>query len=458
MKKKRKFKLSIWRILALGYLITMFLGSVLLILPFATRAGESTSYIDALFTAASATFITGLAPYDTATHWTLFGQLVMLFLIQLGGLGFMTVVSVIFVMFRHGMGLHERRVMMMDAGGGSTVLTGVKKLVIRIVAGSLIIEAVGALLLCIRFIPQFGALKGIYYSIWHSVSAFCNAGFDLMGTELVDGSVVSVSLTNYATDPLVSLTICCLIILGGLGFCVWGEVMDIKFNLKKASLNTKVILIVNAVLLIGGTLLYLLFERNNPSYAGFNFGEKLLASFFNSTTARTAGFSTTAVSSLSDSGFLLTILLMFIGGSSGSTAGGLKVGTFAVITMGMIGVFRGRRDINIGKRRIEYSLLLRALAILTACLMTVIISTLIICGVEPHEVAHFDDALFLSVSALSTAGLGTCDIASFCWLSKLILIILMLAGRVGVLTFALALGEKKTTAEIRRPVENILIG
>ncbi|MDE5943083.1 MAG: Trk family potassium uptake protein [Clostridia bacterium] len=454
MKKKIKFKLSIWRILALGYLITMFLGSVLLILPFATKSGQSTSYIDALFTAASATFITGLAPYDTATHWTLFGQLVMLFLIQLGGLGFMTVVSVIFVMFKHGMGLNERRVMMMDAGGGSTVLTGVKKLVIRIVAGSLIIEAVGALLLCIRFIPQFGALKGIYFSIWHSVSAFCNAGFDLMGT----ADAPAISLTNYATDPLVSLTICCLIVLGGLGFCVWGEVLDIKFNLKKASLNTKVILIVNAILLIGGTLLYLLFERNNNFYEDFNFGEKLLASIFNSTTARTAGFSTTPVSSLSDSGFLLTILLMFIGGSSGSTAGGLKVGTFAVITMGMIGVFRGRKDINIGKRRIDNSLVARALAILTACLMTVIISTLIICGVEPHEVAHFDDALFLSVSALSTAGLGTCDIASFCWLSKLILIILMLAGRVGVLTFALALGEKKTTAEIRRPIENILIG
>ena len=181
MKKKGKFKLSIWRILALGYLVTMVLGSVLLILPFATKSGQTTYYIDALFTSASATFITGLAPYDTYEHWTLFGQLVILFLIQLGGLGFMTVVSIIFVMFKQGMGLHERRVMMMDAGGGSTVLTGVKKLVIRIVAGSLIIEAAGALLLCIRFIPQFGALNGIYFSIWHSVSAFCKSGVDLMG-------------------------------------------------------------------------------------------------------------------------------------------------------------------------------------------------------------------------------------------------------------------------------------
>lgn len=454
MKKKTKFKLSIWRILALGYLVTMVLGSVVLILPFATKSGQSTSYIDALFTAASATFITGLAPYDTATHWTMFGQLVILFLIQLGGLGFMTIVSIIFVMFRQGMGLHERRVMMMDAGGGSNAL-GVKKLVTRIAVGSLIIETVGALLLCIRFIPQFGAGKGIYFSIWHSVSSFCNAGFDLMGVG-VDGR--SLSLTGYATDPLVSLTVCLLIILGGLGFCVWGDVIDCKFNLKKAQLNTKVILVVNAILLLGGTALFLVFERNNPTYGGYNFGEKLLASFFNSTTARTAGLSTTPLDSISDSGYLLTLLLMFIGGSSGSTAGGLKVGTFAVITMGMLGVFRGRRDINIGKRRIEYSLVSRSLAILTACLMTVIISTMIICAVEKPEVVNFHDALFQSVSALSTTGLGICDIASQSWLSKLILIILMFAGRVGILTFALALGEKRTTAEIRLPVENILIG
>ncbi|MDE7453363.1 MAG: Trk family potassium uptake protein [Clostridia bacterium] len=453
MKKKIRYKLSIWRILALGYLVTMVLGSVLLILPFATKAGQSTSFIDALFTAASATFITGLAPYDTATHWTLFGQLVMLFLMQLGGLGFMTIVSIIFVMFKQGMGLHERRVMMMDAGGGSNAL-GVKKLVIRIVVGSLIIEAVGALLLCIRFIPQFGALKGIYFSIWHSVSAFCNAGFDLMGT----ADAPFVSLTGYATDPLVSLTICLLIILGGLGFCVWGDVLDCKFNLKKAQLNTKVILIVNAILLLGGTALFLVFERDNPAYDGYNFGQKLLASFFNSTTARTAGLSTTPLDSMSDSGYMLTLLLMFIGGSSGSTAGGLKVGTFAVITMGMFGVFRGRRDINIGKRRIEYSLVARSLAILTACLMTIIVSTMIICAVEKPEVVNFHDALFQSVSALSTTGLGICDIASQCWLSKIILIILMFAGRVGILTFALALGEKRTAAEIRYPVENILIG
>ena len=453
MKTKRRFKLSIWRILALGYLVTMVLGSVLLILPFATKPGETTYYIDALFTAASATFITGLAPYDTATHWTLFGQLVMLFLIQLGGLGFMTIVSIIFVMFKQGMGLHERRVMMMDAGGGSNAL-GVKKLVLRLVVGSLIIEAVGALLLCIRFIPQFGALKGIYYSIWHSVSSFCNAGFDLMGT----AEAPFVSLTGYATDPLVSLTVCLLIILGGLGFCVWGDVIDCKFNLKKAQLNTKVILIVNAILLLGGTALYLIFERDNPAYDGYNFGQKLLASFFNSTTARTAGLSTTPLESMSDSGYMLTLLLMFIGGSSGSTAGGLKVGTFAVITMGLLGVFRGRRDINIGKRRIEYSLVSRSLAILTACLMTIIVSTMLICAVEPREVVNFHDALFQSVSALSTTGLGICDIASQCWFSKLILIILMFAGRVGILTFARALGEKRTAAEIRRPVENILIG
>ena len=234
--------------------------------------------------------------------------------------------------------------------------------------------------------------------------------------------------------------------------------MDCKFNLKKTHLNSKVILIVNAILLLGGTALFLLFERDNPDYEKYNFGERLLVCFFNSATSRTAGFSTPDTAGLSGSGFLTMVIFMFIGGSSGSTAGGLKVGTFAVIVMGMFGVFRGRRDINIGKRRIEYSLVSRSLAILTACLMLVMISTLIICTAEPYGTMSFDHALFQSVSALSTTGASVCHIGELTWVSKIVIILLMYAGRVGILTLALALGEKRTAAEIRFPVENILIG
>ena len=225
-------------------------------------------------------------------------------------------------------------------------------------------------------------------------------------------------------------------------------------------LNTKVILFVSTLLLVISTALFLLFEWNNPSYAGYNFGQKLLCSIFNATSPRTAGFFTTDPATLSDSGYLLTLILMFIGGSSGSTAGGIKVGTFAVIIMGMIGVFRGHRDINIGsKRRIEYSLLSQALAIFAACLMMVMLATLTICAIEPDkEITKFTDVLFECVSAMGTVGLTRGLTPNLSVASKIILIFLMYAGRVGILTLALALGEKRTPSGVRKPVDSLLIG
>ena len=421
---------------------------MLLILPFATRSGQTTTYINALFTAASAVCITGLSPYDIALHWSLFGQLVILLLIQFSGLGFMTLVSAAFLIFKHGMGSSSRNAFMLDSGGK---YNGIGTLLKRIVIGTALCETIGALLLMIRFIPQFGAANGIYFSIWHSVSAFCNAGFDLMGTAENGGFV---SLTAYVTDPLVSITLCALIILGGLGFAVWGDVIDCKFNYKKFQLNTKVVLIVNLILIVFGTALFMLFERD--TYNGMNFGQRLLASFFDAVTPRTAGFASTDCSALSDSGYLLTVIYMFIGGGSGSTAGGIRVGTFAVIMTGMFAVFRGRRDINIGKRRIDYSLLSQALAIFAAFLMCVVVSTLAIGTIQPD--ISFERILFETVSALSNAGLSMGLTPELNTASSIIIILLMYAGRVGILTLALALGEKKTAAEIRRPVDSLLIG
>ena len=434
----------------MAYLLGTLLGSILLILPFATKSGQSTSYLNALFTSASAVCITGLSPYDINTHWTLFGQLVILFLIQASGLGFMTIVSAAFLIFKRNMSTGSKNAFILDSRGNAN---GVLVLLRRIVVGTLLCETVGTLLLMIRFIPDFGAGKGIYFSVWHSISAFCNAGFDLMGS--AGGEFVS--LTGYATDPLVTLTLTGLIILGGLGFCVWGDVIDCRFNFKKFQLNTKAVLAVNLVLIVSGTALFLLFERDNPSYAGYNFGEKLLVSIFNAATPRTAGFATTDSSTLSDSGVLLTVILMFIGGGSGSTAGGIRVGTFAVIVMGMLAVFRGRRDINIGKKRIDYSLLSQALAILAACLMIVMTGTLIICAVEPSSMG-LKEILFECVSALSNTGLSMSVTPRLTAASRIIIIILMYAGRVGILTLALALGEKRTADEIRKPVDTLLIG
>lgn len=439
-----------WQFLAFGYFAVILLGSILLILPFATGEGESTNYLDALFTATSATCVTGLSPYDTGTHWSLFGQIVILLLIQFGGLGFMTFVSVVLIAFGKGLGIYSRTAFIESTGNKK--FSGFFKLVRRIIVGSFLFELIGAALLSIRFIGDFGAARGIYFAVFHSVSAFCNAGFDLMGS--VGGS----SLTAYAGDPLVSLTVSGLIIMGGIGFCVWNDVLDCRFNPKKLQLNTKIVIIVSAALIIISTGFLLIFEWNNSFYTqnGFNFGEKLLACFFHSCATRTAGFFSTPVNTFSDSGYLLTLILMFIGGGSGSTAGGMKVGTFAVIIVGMVAVFRGRRDIDIGKKRIEHSLLSQALAIFAACLMMVLAGTLLICAVEPA--VTFKSVLFECVSALGTVGLSINLTPTLGIASKIVIILLMYAGRVGILTLALALGEKRTAAEIRKPVDTLLIG
>ena len=451
MKKKSRIKISVWQFLALGYLAVIVLGSVLLVLPFASADGSGAYYIDALFTAASAACVTGLTPLNVGADWSLFGQIVILILIQTGGLGFMTFVSTVFLLFKKNIGLYERRAFV-AAGGGK--FAGMTKLIKRIFIGTAIFEFLGAFILCFRFVPDFGWGDGIYFSIWHSVSAFCNAGFDLMGKYGGD------SLTSYVADPLVTLTLCALIIVGGLGFCVWGDDTDSKCNPKNFQFNTKVVLFVSGILIFLSTWLFLLFEWNNPSYENFNFGQKLLASLFNAVAPRTAGFYSTAPSTLSASGYILTLILMFIGGSSGSTAGGIKVGTLTVIIMGMIAVFRGRRDINIGKKRIDHALVSQALAIFAACFMLIMLAALAVCAIDgiPAE-----EALFECVSALSTTGLsmdinGASCTSALSIYSKIIIILLMYAGRVGILTLALALGEKRTTAEIRRPIDTLLLG
>ena len=447
--------MNVWSYLALGYLTVVVLGSVLLVLPFSSHGG--TNYLDALFTSVSAACVTGLTPFDTGVHWTIFGQAVLLLLIQLGGLGFMTFVSVLLMAVKGGLGQYERRAILQSFGGGA--FDRVKRLIARIFVGTFFFEAFGAAILCIRFIPAFG-MKGIWYAAFHAVSAFCNAGFDLMGgTEMAGAG----SLSAFAGDPLVSLTICALIILGGLGFCIWGDVVDCRGNLKKLQFYTKVILIANSVLLALGTALFLLFERNNPSYAGYNFWERLLVAFFNSTTARTAGFYTTDPSTLSDSGSLLMIILMFIGGSSGSTAGGIKVGTFTVLLMGMIAALLGRRDITFGKRRIDAQLLGQALAVFAAYLFLILASTLVLCTIEPAGGAAgghdtFTRALFEVVSALGTVGLSMGFTPTLSVASKIILILLMYMGRVGILTLGFAFGKHRAASGVRRPVDNFFIG
>ena len=448
---KIKTKLNVWGYLALGYFFVVMLGSVLLVLPFASKEG-STPYIDALFTSVSATCVTGLVPFDTNVHWTLFGQIVILLLIQTGGLGFMTFVSVLLLMVKHGLNQYARKAVLQSVGGGD--LSGVRALVRRILIGTAVFELVGAGLLSIRFIPLFGAARGMWYALFHAVSAFCNAGFDLMGgTAYGTGS-----LSYFATDPLVVITVCALIFIGGLGFCIWGDIWECRGNPKKFQFYTHVILIADAALILIGTALFLGFEWRNSAYTGYNFGERLLTALFNSTTPRTAGFYTTDPSTFSDSGYLLTVMLMFIGGCSGSTAGGIKVGTFAVVVMGMVSVLRSKRDLTIGKRRIDTQLLGQALAIVMAYLFLILMSTLLICAVEPDGTDTFARTLFETVSAVATVGLTMNFTPTLGAISKLVIIVLMYAGRVGVLTLAFAVARKRDTAQIRRPVDTFFIG
>lgn len=443
--------MSVWQYLALGYLIVILVGSILLVLPFATRNGQSL-YIDALFTSASATCVTGLVVFDTAIHWTIFGQIVILCLIQLGGLGFTTFVTVLFMMIKRGnLGLYEKRAVLQSLG--STKLKGFGLLIKRIVIGTLIMELAGAALLSIRFLQDFDVAHGIFYAVFLSVSAFCNAGFDVLG---VACGQEYASLTHYASDPLVVLVISALIIVGGLGFCVWGDLFDARFRLKKCQFYTKFILIVNSALLCVSTALFLLFERNNAAF-GANFGEKLLNAIFCSTTARTAGFNTVSIESMTQSSYLLTVILMFIGGSSGSTAGGVKVGTFSVILMGMWANLRGKRDIVFSKRRLDHTIVGQALAIFASYLILVLLSTITILAIESQ--AGFSAVLFETVSALGTVGLSMSLTPTLSVASQVILIMLMYMGRVGVLTLSFALRAKKSEPEVRKPlVDTFYIG
>ncbi len=473
--------MTAWQILCLSYLAVIIVGALLLCLPAATRPGEEkTTFIKALFTTTSATCVTGNIAYDTNTHWTIFGQTVIICLIQLGGLGVMTFVSILFKLMGKKMGLSNSKLLMLDSGGSTH--GELRRLFRRILLGTLIFEGIGAVLLSIRFVQDLGWGKGIYYGVWHSVSAFCNAGFDLLGGLFSGGKLLAdagsfsanltgdkfVSMTPYATDLLVSLTVCGLIIMGGLGFCVWGDVMDKHFNPKKFSLHTKVVLSMTGILLVGGTALFMLFERNNPEYLskGYDFWDRLLVCFFSSVTPRTAGFNTSDMMAFSNSSILLTLIFMFVGAAPASTGGGIKVTTTYVIIMGIVSVFRGNRDIEVGKRRIHNSLLRQALAIFVSCLAVITIANLAICAIEepylgvthPADYPLLKAALIDTFSAMGTVGLSLNFSPNLQPASMIIMSILMYAGRVGIITIGLAFAEKKNVNTLKKPVGDILIG
>lgn len=440
-------RMSATRLIALSFLIVILSGSLLLCLPCSSRTGEWTGFSDALFTATSATCVTGLVVFDTFSHWSLFGQFIILLMIQIGGIGLMTIIIMLFIFLKRKISLHERLLLMQSAG--TVRISGMVKLVKRIVKGTLICEGIGALFLAVRFIPQMGLLTGSYYAVFHSVSAFCNAGFDLMGRFEQFSS-----LTAYEQDPVVNITIMLLIIVGGIGFLVWDEIVRYGIRFGKYSLHAKIVLSTTAFLILMGTAGFFIFEYHG-NLEGLSLPQKLLSSAFMSVTTRTAGFNSMDTASLSESGSLLSMILMFIGGSPGSTAGGIKTSTLAVVFFAMVSMSRGHSQITLFKRSLDANLVKHAAVIIIIYLSGILLATMIICHVEPYSIT---DILFETISAAATVGLSRGLTPSLSLLSHMILAFLMFAGRIGGLSMMLVFGEQKQKPPLNRPAEPIIIG
>ncbi len=443
----KKYNLSYTRIIALFFFGVIILGTLLLTLPISSKAREWTPLLDCAFTATSATCVTGLIVYDTFSHWSLFGQAVLITLIQVGGLGVMTVITMFSVFLKKKISLHERK--LLTESSGTVRKSGIIRLLKQILTGTLIFEGTGALLLATRFCPEFGFAEGLWYSVFHSVSAFCNAGFDLMGRY---GEFSS--LTPFVGDATVNLTLCALIIIGGIGYLVWQDVLEYKLRFKSYSLQSKIVLVTSIGLLLGGWLLMLVCEFNG-SMAQLTPGQKILAALFQSVSARTAGFNTVPLDRLSAAGLMTMVTLMFIGGSPGSTAGGVKTTTVAVLIIELIAVTRGEKSATVFKRRLEEDTVKKAGAIITIYLLAVISAVILISAIEGLPLG---DVLFEVVSAAATVGLTTGITSSLCGLSHIILMLLMFGGRLGGLTIMVAFAERKQTAMLTRPTEKIQIG
>lgn len=432
-------------IIALGFAIVILVGTFLLLLPVSS---DHTDFLDALFTATSATCVTGLVVYDTATHWTLFGQIVILLLIQIGGLGFITIGVFLATYLKKKISLRQRG--LIEESVNSLKLAGGVKLVKHIIKGTFLFEGIGAIILSLVFIEDFGLLKSIYLGIFHAISAFCNAGFDLLGTIEPYGS-----LTPYASNIIVNITIMALIIIGGLGFIVWQDIYEKGFKFKKYLLQTKIVLIMTIILIVGGALLFYLFECQN-SLSSLSQEEMILASFFQSVTCRTAGFNTVDVSHLKPSTSLLMMFLMFVGGSPGSTAGGIKTTTFAVLTIFVYATMTNKSEANAFNRRFDSKTIKKACSVFLINFIFIFISAIALFDMQPQ--LPMQDVFFEIFSALGTVGISTEITRQLTMLSKIVIVLLMYCGRVGSLTLALSLSRKKKISNCKNPVEKIAIG
>lgn len=448
-KSVRMLHLSATQIIALMFALIILAGAVLLTLPVASRSGTSCGFFPALFTATSATCVTGLVLFDTWSQWSGFGQTVILLMIEVGGLGFMTAAALVIFLLRKKVGLKQR--MVMAQAMSLNDMQGVVRLQRIVLFGSLGVQFVGALVLFFHFLPDYGARQAVIWGVFHAVSGFCNAGFDLFGVLAPGQSVMPVN-----HDPVVLITLMVLITVGGLGFFVWEELLRVR-SFKKCSVYTKLVLVTTGVIILLGAGMFLLLEWNNPGTIGdMPFGQKVLNAFFQTVTLRTAGFASVDQALLTDGGKGLSMLIMLIGGSSGSTAGGLKTVTFVVLVLFIWAKARGKHTVHIFKRTIGEDKAINAMTIFFIMTALAFFGGVFVSATAPVSLT---DGLFEAVSALATVGV-TAGVTPLLGLpGQILMIAFMYFGRVGVLTISLGfLMGNKAVDRFRYADTNLLIG
>ena len=435
-------------IIAVGFAVIILVGSILLSLPVASATGRPVRWFDALFTSTSAVCVTGLVVVDTGTAYSTFGHVVLLLLIQLGGLGFMTFATMLFRLMGRSISLREK--LIMQDSMNEDVFGGVVKLVQWVIASTFCVELVGAVLFSFRLVPMYGFGKGVFYSVFHAVSAFCNAGFDLFGGGR--------SLTGFSGDALMNLTAIGLVVIGGLGFGVLNDVIK-RRNFRRFRLHTKLVLVTYGALMLISFLLVLVIEWNNPSTLGsMNVGQKLLAAFFQSVTLRTAGFNTFDQQAMRDATKLIGSFMMIIGAAPASTGGGVKVTTLAILLLTVRMVARGETSIRVFGRRIDTSVIQRTMTIMFIALAVVFVDVCTLSLMQPG--AEFLDLLYECASAMGTVGISAIGTAALRPFARIMIILTMFTGRVGPLTLALLFANRQNRSRelIQYPEEHVMIG
>lgn len=449
MKKEKSFELKTTHIIALGFVILILIGSILLSLPVSAEDGKWTPYIDALFTATTSSCVTGLVTVVTGQHWSFFGQVIILIMIQLGGLGVVSFTTLLLIIAGKRIKLKQR--MLIQEAYGFDTLTGLVRMVKKMLKGSLIVEGIGAVLYTFIFIPRYGFFKGIWVSVFTSVSAFCNAGMDLMGSN---------SMMDYVDHPLMNLITMGLIVIGGLGFFVWWdflamirrvrkEKMSFKMSWRHMSLHSKIVLSSTFVLITGGAVIFYALEYNNPLTMGnLSIGGKIWASIFQSVTLRTAGFASINQAGLTNASAILGCVMMFIGGSPGGTAGGVKTVTVMLIAFSVLAVITGKDDVELGRRRIGLENVMKALCVVLLQVVCLVLSTFAMCCFEAD--IPILQVMYETFSALGTVGLTMGITEGLTLAGKIIIIASMYCGRLGPITMAMVMNVNSKNKKIHR--------